>query len=57
MSKTSNSAKIDCLLYKRLGNWEKVCGYYNTGKPIINDYARYAVNNKNYKSKWVEVEL
>ena len=44
-------------LYKRYGDWGKVCGYYNTGKPIINDYAHYAVNNKNYKSKWVEVEL
>jgi soluble lytic murein transglycosylase-like protein len=51
------SAKFLAKLYKRYGDWGKVCGYYNTGKPILNDYARYAVNNKNYKSKWVEVEL
>ena len=51
------SAKFLAKLYKRYGDWGKVCGYYNTGKPIINDYAHYAVNNKNYKSKWVEVEL
>jgi soluble lytic murein transglycosylase-like protein len=51
------SAKFLAKLYKRYGDWGKVCAYYNTGKPILNDYARYAVNNKNYKSKWVEVEL
>jgi soluble lytic murein transglycosylase-like protein len=26
-------------LHKRYSNWKVVLGYYNTGKPIINDYA------------------
>lgn len=51
------SAKFLSKLYKRFGDWGKVCGYYNTGKPIINDYARYAINNTDYKSKWVRLEL
>jgi len=51
------SAKFLSKLYDRFGDWGKVCGYYNTGKPIINDYARYAVNNRDYKSKWIKIEL
>ena len=39
-------------LKSRYHNWEVVCGYYNTGKPIINDYAKYCANNRNYRVKW-----
>ena len=39
--------------YNTTGNWATACGGYNTGLPIVNDYARYCVSNKNYKSKWV----
>jgi soluble lytic murein transglycosylase-like protein len=35
-------------------SWDVVCGYYNTGRPIVNDYARYCSSNKNYTSKWVK---
>jgi len=39
--------------YNSTGNWATACGGYNTGSAIVNDYARYCVSNKNYKSKWV----
>ena len=38
--------------YNSTGDWAKACGGYNTGRPIINDYAQFAVSNKDYKSKW-----
>lgn len=40
--------------YNRFHNWEKTLGTYNTGSPIINEYAIYCVNNKNYKSTWIK---
>lgn len=33
-------------------DWTLACGAYNSGSPIRNDYAVYAVSNKNYKNKW-----
>jgi len=39
--------------YNSTGNWATACGGYNTGSAIVNEYARYCVSNKNYKSKWV----
>jgi soluble lytic murein transglycosylase-like protein len=40
-------------LYVKYKNWEIVCGYYNTGRPIINQYATFCVDNRSYKNKWV----
>lgn len=48
----STSMKLLSQLYKRYGDWELVCGAYNTGRPIINEYASYCANNKNYIRKW-----
>jgi soluble lytic murein transglycosylase-like protein len=50
------SMKLLGSLYKRYGNWTVVCGWYNTGKPIINEYARYCGSNKDYKSKWIKLQ-
>jgi len=33
-------------------DWGKACGGYNTGSPVLNDYAIYCVSNKNYKKNW-----
>lgn len=30
-------------LYDRYGSWKIACGFYNTGYPIVNEYARFAV--------------
>lgn len=43
-------------LYKKYKSWDVVCGYYNTGYPIVNDYAKYCCNNQNYSKKWINVE-
>lgn len=40
-------------LYNKYGSWKIVCGCYNTGKPIVNDYAVYCATNKDYRSEWV----
>jgi len=40
--------------YNSTGNWATACGGYNTGKPIVNSYAQYAVSNKNYKDNWIK---
>lgn len=41
--------------YSIYNDWEKACGAYNSGQPISNDYAIYASNNKDYKSKWEQI--
>lgn len=46
------SVKLLQILYKKYGNWEIVCGCYNTGRPMINDYARFCEKNKNYQKNW-----
>ena len=38
--------------YNRYNDWGKATGAYNTGRPIINSYARNAVK-KNYIDHWV----
>ena len=38
------SMKLLALLHKRYGSWEIALGCYNTGRPIVNDYARKIVN-------------
>lgn len=40
------SMKLIRKLYNRYHNWEICFGYYNTGYPIVNDYARRVVNYK-----------
>lgn len=49
------SMKLLNVLYKKYKDWSLVCGCYNTGKPIVNDYARYCVSNYNFKNKWVTI--
>jgi len=39
-------------LYNKYGSWKIVCGCYNTGQPIVNDYAIYCSSNKDYTKKW-----
>lgn len=39
-------------LYNKYGSWKIVCGCYNTGKPMVNDYAIYCSSNKDYRNKW-----
>lgn len=48
------SAKLLHKLYKKYGNWGIVCGCYNTGRPLINDYARFCVENKDYRKNWIK---
>ena len=48
------SMKLLNKLHKLYSDWGVICGYYNTGLPIVNDYARFCVNNKDYKKFWVE---
>lgn len=49
----STSIKLLKKLYEKWGDWEIVCGCYNTGKPIINEYARYCANFRDYEKNWV----
>lgn len=48
-----SSMKLLSYLHKRYGDWKIVCGYYNTGRPIINDYAVFCANNKDYQNNWL----
>jgi hypothetical protein len=41
-------------LRKQYNDWGLICGYYNTGYPKINEYAKFCVTNKDYKKNWVE---
>jgi soluble lytic murein transglycosylase-like protein len=47
------SMKLLRRLYDKYGDWSLVCGYYNTGHPIINNYASFCSNNKDYRKNWV----
>jgi soluble lytic murein transglycosylase-like protein len=49
------SMKLLQKLYNKYKNWEIVCGAYNTGKPVINSYARFCANHKNYKENWIKL--
>jgi soluble lytic murein transglycosylase-like protein len=49
------SMKLLNRLYSRYKDWSIVCGCYNTGRPIVNDYARYCASNVNFKNKWVSI--
>jgi soluble lytic murein transglycosylase-like protein len=48
------SMKILRRTFDKVGSWSVTCGKYNTGRPIINEYATYCSSNKDYKSKWVK---
>jgi soluble lytic murein transglycosylase-like protein len=40
-------------LKNRYKSWDVVCGFYNTGKPVVNKYATYCSSNEDYKLKWI----
>lgn len=50
------SMKILSLHYEKYHNWTTVCGVYNTGKPIINKYAKFCGNNIQFVNKWVNLD-
>jgi hypothetical protein len=41
-------------LHKQYNDWGLICGYYNTGYPQINEYAKFCVSNRDYKENWVK---
>lgn len=49
------SMKILAQNYKRFKSWAKAAGAYNTGKPVINHYAKEAVK-KDYRRNWLQEE-
>ena len=49
------SMKILAQNYKRFKSWAKAAGAYNTGRPIINRYAKEAVK-KDYRRNWLQEE-
>lgn len=48
------SAKVLRHLHDKYNDWSLVCGYYNTGKPKVNKYAKFCVDNVDYQSNWVQ---
>lgn len=51
----ATSAELLNKLFKKYGDWKIVCGCYNTGKPIVNGYAEFCSENKDYQKNWVYV--
>jgi hypothetical protein len=47
------SMKYLSILFKKYEDWYIVCGIYNTGKPIINNYSKFCVENTDYQKNWV----
>lgn len=47
------SSKLLSKLFKKYGDWEIVCGCYNTGRPIVNKYAKFCSENEDYQKNWV----
>ena len=47
------SMKIISEKYQKYGNWSKVAGSYNTGRPIINSYAIKASDSTFYQKRWI----
>lgn len=39
-------------LYDTYQDWGKVCGAYNTGRPIINRYSKFCTSNIDYWNNW-----
>ena len=50
------SMKILAQHYEKYKNWTTVCGVYNTGKPILNKYAKFCGNNVEFVNKWVNLD-
>ncbi len=50
------SCKMLKKLYGMYGRWDLVLGYYNTGHPMVNEYASYGSSNKDYKDKWDKIQ-
>lgn len=50
------SMKLLNKLYLKYNDWNVVCGCYNTGRPMVNEYGRYCGTNKDYKSEWVDLK-
>lgn len=50
------SMKLLNRLYKKYKNWSVVCGCYNTGRPVVNEYAKYCSTNLDYKTKWIQLD-
>lgn len=46
------SMKLLRRLHDMYGNWLLVCGAYNTGRPLVNEYATFCVTNKDYRKNW-----
>jgi len=46
------SAMVLKVLYIKYEDWGKVCGAYNTGRPIINKYSKFCTSNKKYWNNW-----
>jgi soluble lytic murein transglycosylase-like protein len=47
------SMKILAKHYGTYKNWSLACGAYNTGRPILNGYAKYCGSTKNFINQWV----
>jgi len=39
--------------YDRYKDWAKVAGAYNTGKPVINSYAKKAIDSTYFQKRWI----
>ena len=46
------SAMVLRVLHDKYNDWGKVCGAYNTGRPILNKYSKYCTSNKKYWNNW-----
>ena len=40
--------------YDMYKDWALSCGGYNTGSPVVSEYARFCSTNKDYKKNWVK---
>jgi len=50
------SMKILAQHYEKYQNWTTVCGAYNTGRPILNKYAKFCGSNLEFVNKWVNID-
>lgn len=50
------SMKILKSLYIKYDDWTLACGCYNTGRPMVNYYARYCVKNLDYSDNWISLK-
>jgi hypothetical protein len=50
------SMKILAQHYQKYKNWSLACGAYNTGKPILNKYAKFCGNNSEFVRNWINLD-